>query len=640
MISLIFALKAGGAVLAFGGGAFGFATKRSAYKAQKRVQALEAEAKRGKFLTHYTPQEIAFTVKGYVQPSCSPLDPANADDEGYLADIREPVFDFMDRAITEAGSRNYVLLLADSGMGKTSFCISYRAHLLQQTPNQDVAVISLSMPSCDRRIASIPNKSSCILLLDALDEDVKAISDGRKRLEELLEMASDFQSVVITCRSQFFSDDHAIPVETPIRRAGPRAHGQNQNASLKRFYLSPFDDRQVKRYINRHFPLWNVKRLRQRARAFELVRNIPELAIRPMLLERLPEIARGQEDLQELYQLYEFMVRGWADRERGWIPQDKLLAVSREIAVSLFAQRGQRTQRISRQELDRIANAHIQGDPDWDHLKTRSLLNRGSNGMFKFAHLSIMEFFVVEAALDGDIRALAWPWTPFMKQLFISWGYYRHSALDLAKARNLLSLPASRTAIRPLSDYWALPAQEGVPNFKQSATRRTNAFGSHRLAIPQWRDANISVDIKDGEVIVEDHEFFLTWQTFTNISDEDVQVPMPLVRAQSITEKSSDKRLPSYDEFISLVEGLALLGQSDILSDLELYPISDTPGKMRHLFVSLGKARDLGSLVKILDKERLVSVTDRTITCYETGQKYDAKYASKLKVRPWWIKVI
>lgn len=226
-----------------------------------------------------------------------------------------------------------------------------------------------------------------------------------------------------------------------------------------------------------------------------------------------------------------------------------------------------------------------------------------------------------------------------MKQLFISWGYYRHSARDLAKARSLLSHPASRTAIRPLSDYWALPPQQGIPNFKQSATRRTNAFGSHRLAIPQWRDANISVNVKDGEIIVEDSEFFLTWQTFTNISEEDVQVPMTLMRAQSITEKSNDKRLPSYDEFISLVEGLALLGQSDVLSDLELYPISDTPGKMRHLFVSLGKMRDLGSLVKVLDKERVVSVTDRIITCYETGQKHDAKYASKLKVRPWWIKL-
>lgn len=637
MLISLWILKFVGPLLGVVAGLYAWKTKRSAFKAQKRVEKLEADTREGKFLSQFTRQELALTLKGYIEPSCSPIDPANSDGEAYLSDIREPVFSYMDRAVIDPGQRTYTILLADSGMGKTSFCIAYRAHLLEKYPDQDVAVVSLSQAGCEGIITRIPNKSRCILLLDALDEDPNALHDGQKRLKDLLELAVDFQSVIVTCRSQFFSDDHAIPVETPIRKIAPRALGQNQNSKLKRFYLSPFDDRQVTRYINRHFPAWNLARIKQRARARKLVADIPELAARPMLLERLPELARGNEKLHELYQLYEFMVTGWADREQNWISRDKLLLVSREIAVSLFSGEADRRQRITKTELQRIADRVIENDPDWDHLQTRSLLNRDSNGNFKFAHLSIMEFLVVEAALDGDARALRSPWTAFMKQLLISWGYYRYEDQDVVKAHALLTSPDARKVVLPLSDYWAMPPKQGLPNFKMSATRRTNEFGSARLAIPQWRHAQISIERNDGQITVDDHEFFLRWLSFPRALDDDTHVPMPMTLAQRITEKNPHYRLPSYDEFISLVEGIDAVGRNDLLEDHTLFPISDSPGERRHLLVSLGEVRALGALARVVDKERTVSVTKRIISCYETGQAQDTRYASKIKVRPWWI---
>ena len=639
MLSLLLALKYAVPTLGTVAGSYGVATKRNAYKAQKRLDALEQEARTGRFLSQFTRQEIALAIGGYVQPSCSPTDPANAEDEGYLSDIREPVFEFMDRAVIDAGQRTYVLLLADSGMGKTSFCIAYRDHLLAKHPKQAVAVISLAHPESDRHIARLKNKSSCIILLDALDEDASAMENGRKRLEALLEATIDFQAVLVTCRSQFFADDHTIPVETPIRKLAPRSIGQNQNATLKRFYLSPFDGSQVKRYIDKHFPLWKLHRRGQRNRAFKLIGDIPELAARPMLLERLPEIARGRDDLRELYQLYEFMVLGWAHRERSWIPEEKLLAVSREIAVSSFVKEGHRGQRLSKEELQQIANRVIHNDPDWDHLQTRSLLNRDSNGFFKFAHLSIMEYLVVQAALEGDSRALMWPWTGFMKQLFISWGYYRHDDASLRKARDLLTSAGARKSILPLSDYWAAPPKQGLPNFKMSATRRLNESGTSRLAIPQWRNANMSFEVDDGDVRVVDHEFFLRWHTSQHSSTGGNRSMMSLTNAQQISSKSEFLRLPSYDELISLVEGLDSVGQGSLLQDNTFFPISDSPGDRRHLLVSLGKAREIGSLAKVIDRERRVSTTSRLISCYETGQLLDPRYGSKITVQPWWIDI-
>lgn len=75
----------------------------------------------------------------------------------------------------------------------TSFCISYRAHLLQTRPDQTVAVISLSQTNADSLIQAITDKSSCIIFLDALDEDPVANTDGGKRLDMILEMASGKQ---------------------------------------------------------------------------------------------------------------------------------------------------------------------------------------------------------------------------------------------------------------------------------------------------------------------------------------------------------------------------------------------------------------------------------------------------------------
>lgn len=637
MLSLMLALKGGGAVLGLGGAGYGVLAKRKQLKNEKRVEILIEEARKGRFPNHFTKQEITLAIKGYIRPSCSSADPANAEDEGYLSDIRMPVFSYTDTAIFESGQRTYTLILADTGMGKTSFCIAYREHLLETRPDQDVAVISLAHPDALRDIERIKNKSECVILLDALDEDKEAIIDVRKRLETILTASIDFQAVIITCRSQFFADDHAIPVETPIRKLAPRAIGQNSVASLKRFYLSPFDKQQVKTYINRHFPIWALHKRAQRSRAFKLTSDIPELAARPMLLERLPEIARGRDSLRELYQLYDFMITGWAHRERSWIAEEKLLAVSQEIAVSSFAREGRRAERLSKQDLQSIADALIQNDPDWDHLQTRSLLNRDSNGLFKFAHLSILEFFVVRAAIAGDKRALLWPWSEFMRQLFISWGYYRHTPEDLAIAKGLLTSEEATGSILPLADYWALPPKAGMPNFKLSATRRLDEKGTGRLAIPQWRAAAIWVSKDNNDIVVEDREFYLKWHASLGTSGDDGTVLMSLLHVQQIAERTPRLRLPSYDEFISLVEGLDSVGQSKLLGDQILFPISDKPGEKRHLLVSLGKVKDIPTLAKVLDRERSVSATDRIINCYETGIAVDARYASKISVQPWWI---
>lgn len=58
IISILVALKAGAAALSLGGGGYGIATKRSAYKAQKRIEMLEAEARAGRLLAQSRCQRL------------------------------------------------------------------------------------------------------------------------------------------------------------------------------------------------------------------------------------------------------------------------------------------------------------------------------------------------------------------------------------------------------------------------------------------------------------------------------------------------------------------------------------------------------------------------------------------------------
>ncbi len=175
---------------------------------------------------------------------------------------------------------------------------------------------------------------------------------------------------------------------------------------FRKLYLSPFDEAQIKKYLSRRFPgFWNRRR---RKLAEVVVRKVPALSVRPMLLSHMQDILSSAITVSEPVDVYKAMVQAWLERERAWADPTALINFSEELATDLFTRRVERGGEFARSdEIVRLARAwNVKLD---DHLLTsRSLLNRTAAGNFKFAHRSIMEYLVAESILrpDGGIPKL------------------------------------------------------------------------------------------------------------------------------------------------------------------------------------------------------------------------------------------
>jgi hypothetical protein len=145
----------------------------------------------------------------------------------------------MDRILRSPGTERFLILLADSGMGKTAFLLNYYARHRRRWPWQlrgiELKLVPLNQPDANDMIAAVPeaDRKRTVLFLDALDEDQKAIADHRQRLDELIQLSRKFRCVVIACRSQFFPKDEEIPT-TSASSVGPVQSGSRCRSSIWR----------------------------------------------------------------------------------------------------------------------------------------------------------------------------------------------------------------------------------------------------------------------------------------------------------------------------------------------------------------------------------------------------------------------
>jgi hypothetical protein len=135
----------------------------------------------------YTPEGVNRSLRYYVSPDCQDLDPAGGEEPRLVLGVRQKLFDLLDRALGSGTEYRYIILLADSGMGKTSALLNYHVrHLRKLRKPFNLAVIPLGIPDADERIAAIEDKPETVLFLDALDEDTQAIVDHVERLRLLM----------------------------------------------------------------------------------------------------------------------------------------------------------------------------------------------------------------------------------------------------------------------------------------------------------------------------------------------------------------------------------------------------------------------------------------------------------------------
>ena len=352
----------------------------------------------------------------YIKPRCSNIDPAQEQEIRHaLMAISEDLFKKVDYFIDDDKSRKHLLILADSGMGKTSFVLNYYVYRFKKRKNRNIRIIPLGNPNPEESLLKDENKREKIVFLDALDEDTKAIANHTERIKELMYLCRDYKKVIVTCRTQFFPKDEEIPIETGIVKIAPKHLGEGTTYEFWKLYLSPLDDQAVRKYIHKRFPWWK-RSLREKS--LSMVAEVPFLSIRPMILAYIPELLIKGNVFRYSYEMYEEMVSAWIRREEFWVNKQQLRDFSYLIAKDIYIQRIDRgSETISPLEIDSLIRTWNIELERWQ-FTGRSLLNRNAMGNYKFAHRSIMEYLFVYQLFQGDTSCYRKYLTDQMRRFF------------------------------------------------------------------------------------------------------------------------------------------------------------------------------------------------------------------------------
>lgn len=370
----------------------------------------------------HSDEELEEAFRYFVPPKCCDDAPPDGEAPTSSAAARR-LFDSLDEKLTHPTTYKYLILLGESGMGKTTALINYCLRHARRLwgPKFGLKFVSLCFNGeTERMIEGVSEKSETVLVLDGLDENELAIIDCAEYIRMILEATADFRGVLISCRTHFFPKDEAIPSYTGVPVTGPLPPGQGPEHCFHRIYLLPFNDQQVKKYLSRRYPFW---RRRERKRVFDIIKNIPHLTARPMLLAYTPVLVQDRKEFRCSYELYEVMVKAWLVRERFIKEREpsSLIEFSEQLAVDLHLKRESRkSDKISEDELTALAREWGFEIETWK-LRGRSLLSRDPAGNIKFADPSVMEYLFVSRFFRGDPQTLGVEWSEQMHVFHWEW---------------------------------------------------------------------------------------------------------------------------------------------------------------------------------------------------------------------------
>ena len=345
-------------------------------------------------------------LKYYIEPNCQNINPANYNEDEPDAVVRTPVFDFINNYfnrefVVRGDGRNQLFILSDAGLGKTSLLLMIKlCDLIPKMGSEydienkkHVELIKLDDAALGR-VKSISNKDNTILLLDALDEDPLSWRKPEKRLQKILQVSSKFRRVIISCRTQFFPEK------------GVRTYGTQEKITIGGYvcpmiFLSPFDDKQVYEYLKKRFP--NAKDSDMINKAVAILRNAKSLRFRPFLLSHIEDLLGSEVQEWTELSVYNELVDVWIRREVRKKSITRLTEDDLNLACIAIAAKMQEygTRYLSKSVLSKI----VKTLPEVDHVNnieygSKSLLNRDSNGNYRFSHFSVQEYFLAKYVIS------------------------------------------------------------------------------------------------------------------------------------------------------------------------------------------------------------------------------------------------
>jgi formylglycine-generating enzyme required for sulfatase activity len=338
-------------------------------------------------------------VKYYVDPDSQEVNPAETRVEDFNVS-RQSTFkklnDFFNYTdLTNPGNR-VMFFLSDAGMGKTSLLAMLKLiDLTTFLPRKYSFELFKLGENTLQEIEKIEGKRKTILLLDSLDEDKTAVGRVEERILEILDLTKNFHKVIITCRTQFF----------PARMESP---GKIELGGYKCYakYLSFFDNEKVDEYLRKRFSkkilIFKLKDKRKINKAKKIIDKMGSLRCRPMLLAHIDDFMKNESKLtgdMDEYEVYNVLLDNWLAREETKTrkPKEELLKACMLLAVEMQIKKVRAIPGTDLRKLvasfpgiERVESIDVEG---------RSLLNKNSQGDYRFSHYSIQEFLVAKYIL-------------------------------------------------------------------------------------------------------------------------------------------------------------------------------------------------------------------------------------------------
>ncbi len=328
-------------------------------------------------------------------------------------------FGIFDQLIFDPESCKYIVLLAEAGMGKSSFFTGYqnwrRRRLLRQG---HFRMLNLGMPNVEYQIAQITNPEQTVLFLDALNEDARAAENPAARLRQLMHCTRKFARVVFTDRRRVFPEFVEDPPDSHVYRLVNQCDIADNRYHFNLFYLRPFNTDQVNEYLKRRF---NFTQRSKREGANILIKHLSRFPMAPIYLNYIPDLLESNRQLNHTFEVFDAILEVSARRETRQIANaspDQLSEFWQVLAVNIYLNRKHRLmERIPRVDFIKLAAQQQLALGKWQPTE-KSLLRQDSHGFYHFEHRTLMEYLFFKRFLNGDPSCRNVRWSDQM-QLFL-----------------------------------------------------------------------------------------------------------------------------------------------------------------------------------------------------------------------------
>jgi WD40 repeat protein len=361
----------------------------------------------------------------------------------------------------------FFALLGEYGMGKTTTCEAFTRRLLEQRekapalpvpvyldlrrlgdktrsepPLAEIldTVLSYSPRSgqtpqglSSDRIIALVREGKALAIFDGLDEILVHLTpaQGQRFTRQLWSILPKVErtkkangmacgKLLISCRTHFFRT---------LREERTHFTGEDREAlsasDYRALVLLPFTESQIEEYLQKSLPGADVPRLLELIRS---IHNLTELAERPytlsLIAKHIPQLEQWKLEGRKVtgVTLYRSMVQSWLERDMGkhHLSPDHKLRLMERFAAELWrsGKRSWKVEEVEQWLIDFLREnphlaAHYEGkDRDLlkEDLRTATFLVREGEDAFRFAHTSLLEFFLAShlARALKDWRLETW----------------------------------------------------------------------------------------------------------------------------------------------------------------------------------------------------------------------------------------